>query len=254
MLTVYSYILTTFGVLLFMHRVISSRGYLRIQAIIMTAGALVPFAFNALYLSNPEAYSHLDYTPVSFSVSGLLFFIGLFRYRMLDLKPIAREEIMRSMADGVIVTDPDGYIVEINESVAKLRTDSSKSEVGKCVTDEFPFLADFWESVKSDDQFRNEFELTGFGKDRWYVLSSKMVIVNGNDHQGYLIVLRDVTARKLGELQLLEAKNHSDELSRLKSEFLSSMSHDVAHLCRVSWDWQISLSRSVRVNSNSSLK
>ena len=161
MLTVYSYILTTFGVLLFMHRVISSRGYLRIQAIIMTAGALVPFAFNALYLSNPEAYSHLDYTPVSFSVSGLLFFIGLFRYRMLDLKPIAREEIMRSMADGVIVTDPDGYIVEINESVAKLRTDSSKSEVGKCVTDEFPFLADFWESVKSGDRFKSDFEFAG---------------------------------------------------------------------------------------------
>ncbi len=226
-LTVYSYILTTFGVVLFIHRMVNSKGYLRIQAIIMTAGALVPFAFNALYLSNPEAYFHLDYTPVSFSVSGLLFFIGLFRYRMLDLKPIAREEIMRSMADGVIVTDPDGYIVEINESVAMLRTDTSKSEVGRCVSDEFPFLADLWESVKSGDRFKNEFELTGFGDDRWYVLSSKMVIVNGNDHQGYLIVLRDVTERKLAELQLLEAKRGSDELSRLKSEFLASMSHDV---------------------------
>ena len=225
--TVYSYVLTTFGVFLFIHRMINSRGYLRIQAMIMTAGALVPFAFNAMYLSNPEAYYHLDYTPVSFSVSGLLFFIGLFRYRMLDLKPIAREEIIRSMADGVIVTDPNGYIVEINESVAKLRTGSSKSEVGMFVSDEFPFLADLWKSVKSGDRFTKEFEITGFGDDRWFVMSSKMVIVNGNDHQGYLIVLRDITERKIGELQLLEAKKRSDELSRLKSEFLASMSHDV---------------------------
>ncbi len=34
---------------------------------------------------------HLDLTPIFFSISGVLLVIGVFRFRLLDLTPLARD-------------------------------------------------------------------------------------------------------------------------------------------------------------------
>jgi len=230
--TFYSYVLLAIGMGMFVRFIFKSQGDLRGQAIIMTAGSLVPVACNALYLSNPEAFSHLDLTPISFSISGVVFFLGLFKYRMLDFMPIAREEIIRSMADGVVVTDTLGRIVETNDAVVALLSDAHETAIDRDISSVFPFLKDVWENAQSREKCQtevrfDEVDAEDTGKERWFVVVTKMVHDSAREHQGFLVLLRDVTERKMAEVKMQESVQRTEELSNLKSAFLSNMSHDV---------------------------
>lgn len=226
--TVYEYALILGGIVFFVRRMLCSRGHLKIQALIMTAGSIVPLALNAAYLSNPEGFLHLDFTPVAFAASGVIYFIGLFRYRMFDLKPIAHEEVIRSMEDAVIVLDNDGFIVDSNAAATQLNSDFiKKSEIGLQILTGFPFLEKSWNRARELDRFQSEFEIQVGSDLRWYAANFKVIFNSKNIAQGRLVVLRDVSEQKRTELQLLEAKQKAEELSRLKSAFLSNMSHDI---------------------------
>ena len=51
--------------------------------------------------------------------TGLLFAYGLFRYRIIDLTPIARDKIFEEFSDAVLVVDRRRRLVDFNHQ-AKL--------------------------------------------------------------------------------------------------------------------------------------
>ena len=56
----------------------------------------------------------LDLTPLVFSISGIFYAYGLFRYRMMDLAPIGRDAVLEKMGDGMLVVDDITRVVDIN--------------------------------------------------------------------------------------------------------------------------------------------
>jgi diguanylate cyclase (GGDEF)-like protein/PAS domain S-box-containing protein len=77
-------------------------------------GMLIPFIGNVFCLARLNPFPDLDITPFAFIVTGLMFAFGLFRYRLLDIVPIARSKLIESMKDGVIVVDQQHRIVDTN--------------------------------------------------------------------------------------------------------------------------------------------
>ena len=51
---------------------------------------------------------------MSFLLTGCVYFTTLFRYRLFDLLPIARDVLIERMSDGAIVLDSAGRILDIN--------------------------------------------------------------------------------------------------------------------------------------------
>ena len=225
--TFYSYTLLGVGILMFIRFAFMSKGDLRIQAIIMTAGSLVPLLVNALFLLSPERFSHLDITPISFSLSGVVFFVGLFKYRLLSVMPIARDEIIRSMVDGVIITDAAGRIADVNDAVKPLKRDASDHEIDRELTTIFPRLANMWEAARDQELYDGEIDAQDESGTRWFNVRFTMVRNSIDEYKGHLIMLRDVTERKCAEVKISESMALAEELSKLKSAFLSNMSHDV---------------------------
>ena len=65
------------------------------------------------------------------------------------------------------------------------------------------------------------------GKSRW-ILTSKLPLRDGKDKIiGLVGISRDITKRKLEELELIQAKEKAEELSRLKSYFYANVSHEL---------------------------
>ena len=223
----YAYVMVLAGFLLFLRKVITSRGYVRVQAVIMMVGSALPLLSNALYFLGPGAFLYLDWTPASFAASGVFFYLGMFRYRMLDLMPIAREEIIRSMEDGVVITDPNGHILEINDATGRLIENGQQAPSGRHLTAAFPFLASAWEVSKNKNPLRMELPRVVEGSQRWMVVRIRSVFNDADVLQGKMVLLRDVTERKDAEIHLIESRERIQELSKLKSAFLSNMSHDV---------------------------
>jgi PAS domain S-box-containing protein len=147
------------------------------------------------------------------------------------------EERFRSLIDNMIeaalIIDWDGEIIFANNSAAKLVGLSDPKEgIGKKV---FNFLhPDYNERVqKAIVQAResltpivDEYKIiTESGEYRWVEsLGTKIIYSN---RKCILVTLRDVTERKYAEIELREAKEKAEEMSKIKSNFLANMSHEL---------------------------
>ena len=117
----YSYLLSVAGLVLVASVVPRAGRIYRRQSLVLLAGALVPFVANAAFNVFPPAnpIPNLDLTPFAFVVTGVFFALALFRFRMLDLTPTARETLVEAMDDGVVVADVDGRVVYCNPAARR---------------------------------------------------------------------------------------------------------------------------------------
>ena len=111
--TAYSYLVMIFGILLVVLAFIrcAAPGG---QAAVLVLSGIAPLSGNAVYLLKLNPFPHLDMTPFAFTVAGLLWAWGLFHFQLLDIVPVARDAVIESMTDAVLVLDGHGRIVDIN--------------------------------------------------------------------------------------------------------------------------------------------
>ncbi len=101
----------------------------RRQALIMVIGALVPWLGYAVYILGLTPYG-IDAGPFGLILTGPIFAIGLFRFRLLDLVPVAREAVFLGMTEGVIVLDAANRIIDSNPAARRLFPGLGQAAVG----------------------------------------------------------------------------------------------------------------------------
>ncbi len=134
---------------------------------------------------------------------------------------------------GTIFADPDGKILEINESALKILGSPSEAATKKINILSFPPLKKiafdkyFEETIKTKETVQTFFNYTTkWGK----LLSAKLTfnpILVHDELVGILITFIDLTKEKEVERQLQMAKEKAIRADRLKSAFLSNMSHEI---------------------------
>ena len=85
-----------------------------LQVITFVIGAGAPWLGNALYVLRLSPWRGLDLTPFAFTVTAVAVTIGVMWFHFLDIVPIARDSVIESMTDGVIVLDEQNRIADIN--------------------------------------------------------------------------------------------------------------------------------------------
>ena len=116
----YCYILVAVSAFLLAQAAVQSAGVYRAQAAVMLFAVIVPWIVNMVDMTQVFGYIHIDTAAMTFAVTGLAFLPGLFRFRLLDLTPVAWAVVVKGMNDPVIVFDPWGRIVELNEAAGEL--------------------------------------------------------------------------------------------------------------------------------------
>lgn len=85
-----------------------------------------------------------------------------------------------------------------------------------------------WNTISSGKEWKGEFQhKRKDGLLYWESANISPIIVDGNEIGHYLIILQDVTERKLQEEQIIKAKEEAEKSDRLKTEFLAQMSHEI---------------------------
>jgi PAS domain S-box-containing protein len=109
---------------------ISGNGPQTRQARLMLAALLVPVASNLLYLFDALNIPGVDWSSITFSITGMLFLIALFGSRFLEIVPTARNTLVEQMDDGVLVIDQHTRLVDFNPA-ARVICQLSNEDVWK---------------------------------------------------------------------------------------------------------------------------
>ena len=65
-------------------------------------------------------FEALDPTPIAITLAACVLVFGVLRYRLLDLRPVARTLVMETMRDAVFVIDARGRVVDLNPAAQQL--------------------------------------------------------------------------------------------------------------------------------------
>jgi len=109
-----------------------SRLYWR-QSITLMVAICLPIIGNAMSSVHLPPFGHLDPSPVAVSLAAWVLVIGVLRYRLLDLKPVARTVVVETMRDAVLVVDAQGHVVDLNPAAQQLVGRSAGGAVGRTI-------------------------------------------------------------------------------------------------------------------------
>ncbi len=221
-----------------------SRLYWR-QSLLLIATVLLPFLANILHNLNVGPFARVELTPFLFVLTGAVLVWGIFRFRLLDLAPIARGKIFELMHDAVVVLDPYGRVVDANLEAARLIGQPVTHAVGRPLEQLLPAFGNATTPAwTADGPRRDEAGMDG----RDYELTISALPDQWGRPTGALLIARDVSERRQAERHVreslareqaaterltvaLEREQAATErlraLDEMKDAFLQAVSHDL---------------------------
>ena len=196
-LIVFVYTLLTGGILLLFYSLTQYSSLYQYQVILISLAALAPFAGNIIYVFELSPIKGVDWTPVATALTGFLLAVGLYRFRMFDLVPVARTRLIETMSDGIIVVDPFNRLVDINPAMKAIIGNGHNFTPGTALQEvlrEWPELLHNMEQF-SERQY-NEVPRTGQNGQRFFDVKTTPLYDRKNRYSGSMMVLWDVTKRK----------------------------------------------------------
>jgi PAS domain S-box-containing protein len=224
--TAYSYLVMIFGILLVIFALIRSPRPYRGQAAVLVLSGIAPLSGNAVYLLKLNPFPHLDLTPFAFTVAGLLWAWGLFHFQLLDIIPVARDAVIESMSDAVLVLDAHNRIVDMNPAAMLVLHRPASEVIGQSALTILAARHDLIERYRDSTEVQTEITSI-YDPNRFFDLRISPLYDRHARLTGRLIVLRDISDRKQIEAALYQAKEQAEIANKSKSTFLANMSHEL---------------------------
>jgi diguanylate cyclase (GGDEF)-like protein/PAS domain S-box-containing protein len=127
----YEYLIIAVGAIILVWAFIRFPKQFRRQIGTLIAGSSMLILGNVIYIAGLSPVPGLDLTPVMFTLTGLTLTLGIFKFRLFNLIPVARDALVESMSDSVMVLDEQNRIVDINPAARQLIGSAAKSAIGQ---------------------------------------------------------------------------------------------------------------------------
>ncbi|AGB15144.1 signal transduction histidine kinase [Halovivax ruber XH-70] len=250
----YSYSLLAIGTALLARFIRQSNDLYRGQSTLLMIAAIAPWLSNIVYVLSD---SEFEPSSMGFTVAAVALAVAVFRYRLTDLLPIARDAIVEQITDGVVVLDRRGRVVDANPQAAPYLQGDVAAALGRDVTTVLPEEIGDWLATDPLSLTTNESTATPSNQDDEtdtgaaplepssdasaddtgsrsastavrltadgtpaYLAVETTALRDGDTRIGQFLIIRDVTDRQRYEREL---ERQNERLDR----FASVVSHDL---------------------------
>jgi signal transduction histidine kinase len=175
------------------------------QSYIITAGLSIPIFFSILYLLNVRPWGILNVNVFSYFPSALVIWYGAHRYQLVNLRPIGRTLLFEQMTDGMLVTDEQGVLVDINPAAQRYLLLHPRL-IGQKLLASTPEQSALLEVMQAREPGGRRIDMNGL-----HIHVTTVALVTGNGQSsGDLTILHDVSDRlDADRLRMSEAHRHS---------------------------------------------
>lgn len=223
---VYAYSLMLVSSLIMGQSALRSPAIFRGQSWLLLGATAIPWVINIAMIAGYSPLPGLDLTPPSFALAGLLIAIALFRYHLLDLMPVAYDLFFACMENEALVVDQHNRLVDANPAARRL-LGISEAHIGQPMEKWLNRLADFQCLFQDDEPQTCEISFELNGAQVWRSVQIAPIHYKNHYRSGKLIILNDITQRKIAEEQLKLAHQKALEASQMKTRLLANISHDL---------------------------
>jgi len=198
----------------------------RRQAVVLLVSAVPPLIGNLVMTTSMRGDGVVDLTPLFFIATGLIAGWAVLRAGLLEVVPVARDLVVETMTDGVLVSDRAGRLVDLNPAARRLLqlvhphpgTDPVGERFAELVGPEL-LAAVLPDGPAADGTFSAGHAVVALPGDVW--LDVQTVPVGRGSRGGRLTVVRDVSAeqRREADLRRLNAElaEHVATVERLRA-------------------------------------
>ena len=185
---------------------------------------MAPWVATVIYLFGLSPFPHLDLTPFSFIILGLACALGLFRYQLIDITPIARHLVVEGLQDGVITLDPQDRIVDVNPVAQRLFGRSADQLIGRPAADILTGISGLQFPMRGDDM-SEEVAFEQDGESLIYELRVTALRDRQHELPGHVIICHDITERKRTEAEVVRTQR-----LRAAGELSLGVSHNLNNI------------------------
>ncbi|WP_144060678.1 histidine kinase N-terminal 7TM domain-containing protein [Salinarchaeum sp. Harcht-Bsk1] len=213
----FAYALLATALALVSIQIIRSTGVYRRQAATVLLGALIAIAGNVVRLWGNAS---IDAEPIGFAVLGGLVAWSIWRYQLIDLVPIAREQVVDTLPDPVVVLDEQDRITDLNEAGITLLGESEDELLGADFDAAFRAFPNVVDTFEDAMQTRQVVRIHVRDEIKDYEVRVAPIEDERGTTRGRILLFHDVSEREVNRREL---EHQNEQLER----FASVVSHDL---------------------------
>lgn len=211
------------------------------QCLLVATGGIVPLAVN-IVATFSTGLLPITATPMAFIITIVTNGIAIYQLHLLDMKPVAVQQVMDGISDGYMIVSESGLVIGYNRSFERtlgvFYGIQKNQYLKECVKKEdtvektaiFNMLAAIESCQHQEAAVTYEQTLSVVVendiKRKYYVTTVSPVILHG-ENSGFVLVFRDVTQLKESMQQLQKSRERMIEQESLA--FLGQMIGGIAH-------------------------
>jgi diguanylate cyclase (GGDEF)-like protein len=196
----------------------------RNQSLIVFLSILPPWIASFLYLLRIPVFKNLDITPIGFCLTGLFIYIGLNRFRLLEIAPIAREVLFDRISDGIFVIDLNNLLVDINANGMRYLKSPHEEWMGLPLSMCLIEIPGLMENIKSGADFEIEPYINSYTVVE--IEGRQISLKNSSLPVGWLLTIRDISAKKKIQKREMERRQFAEALRDVSMAVNSTLKLD----------------------------
>lgn len=224
----YFYLMLSCGCYLLIQKFKSSDPVYKKQNISILIAAFIPWLANIASLLGLKPLGFIDITPYGFILTSFFVIIGIYRFKLFDIIPIAREKVLELMQDGFVVLDQQHRVIDYNKSIKKyIAYKRNKRLIGVTIDKIFPKQTQLLEKLQQHQPGKIEMIFSVNHKEI-HLEVDILFLHDNNFHSNVSILkLQDLTHFKQDAFKTKEQAKELAKLNQLKDRIFSIIAHDL---------------------------